>query len=180
MTRPSRNILVILGVALFAAGLLAGWVGARLTARRDVTTIAFYGDWRVACPAATEKNQGCELGREIIDGKTRTRAAALRLGHAGGKTVLVVTAPLNVLIGPGLGFGLGNDKPHVYRFTTCIGSGCIAQIPVDDAMLAALREEPQARIQFAALNKQVMQVSFPLSGFKRADDAASRSDRLFW
>lgn len=173
--------MIVLGTALFAMGLLAGWTGSRLASPlRGVPTVAFYGDWRVACPGVARKNRACELNREVIDGKSRSRVAALTLTRADSGMLLVVTVPLNILIRPGLGLALDAGRPRVYPFTTCLGTGCIARIPVDNALLAQLRKEPQARLQFAAPDRQVMQVAFPLAGFRRADDAARRAGSLLW
>lgn len=181
MSQPSRKTLIVLGIALFAAGLLAGWLGSRLgSPLHGVPTIAVYDDWRVACPGAAQKDRRCALNREVIDGKSRARVAALSLKRTDTGTILTVTVPLNVLIGPGLGLMLGKEQLRTYPFVTCLVAGCIAQVPVDGALLARLREEPRMQIRFAARNRRVMQVAFPLDGFRRAEDAARRSESLFW
>jgi invasion protein IalB len=104
----------------------------------------------------------------------------LALTRGDKDTVLAVTVPLNVLIGQGLGLGLNNEKLRRYPFTTCLETGCIARIPVDDALLDQLRQEPRVRLRFAAPDGRMMGVAFPLDGFARADGAARRSERLFW
>jgi len=179
MSTSSRNIL--LGFTLFAGGLLLGWLASHIfSTARDVPTIAIYDDWRLACPSAAQKKLSCVLDQNVIDNKTRARVANLRLVQGDKGSVLVVTAPYNVLLRPGLGLAFGDAKPRIYPFITCNGEGCVVQIPVDDALRASLRQEPQARLLFANMNKQTVQVSFSLRGFKRADDVARRFESKLW
>jgi invasion protein IalB len=172
--RPPGKGLAIAG-AIFVSGLLLGWLASHFwSAERDVPTIAFYDDWRVACPAASRKNHTCEIARTVIDGKSRAQLAALTLAGS----ALVVTVPYDVRIAQGIGLALGDDKPRIYPYATCNEAGCLAQLPVDDALRAAMRREPQARLIFVDMNQQAVEVSFALRGFRRADDAARRSESL--
>jgi len=177
MTNMSRTTMAVAAALIFVAGALAGWLVARISASpsREVATISLYGDWRLACPAAAQTDQFCVLSQSVIDSKTHARVANLVLVHAKTGPALIVTVPYNVMIASGIGLAFGKDKPRVYPLMTCDGEGCIAKIPVDDALRSGMRQNPQGRILFANMQKQVVQISFSLNGFVRADNIARES-----
>ena len=75
----------------------------------------------------------------MLDAKSRTELARLSIFHTkeAGNT-LIVTVPFNVLLDPGIGISLGNDKPRVYPFETCNGVGCIVRIKFDEDLQKAI------------------------------------------
>lgn len=181
LTNYHNTQLWLAAGVLFALGLLGGWAGAHfLSLRHEAPTIALYDNWRLACPAASQKDRACSLALDLTDSKSGSHLGRLVLGRGDQGAVLTVTVPYNVLIGPGLGLGFGNDKPRTYPYLTCNGAGCIAQLPVDDALRTALRQENRGRLVLAGMNKQSVQISFSLQGFRRADDAARRFQSALW
>ncbi|HEY5337258.1 MAG TPA: invasion associated locus B family protein, partial [Rhizomicrobium sp.] len=165
---------------IFAAGILAGWFARGGTGTpSDVATISFYNDWRLTCPAVDQKKHTCAISQDLVDSKSREQVANLTASLAPAGPVMVVTVPYNVLLEAGMALGFGSDKPKVYPYATCNMAGCVAQIPIDAAMRNSLRDAPQGKLLFEGLNKRVVQVSFSLNGFKRADDAANQSKSGF-
>lgn len=169
--------IALTGAALFAAGLALGWLGERQMAPvpRDVPSIAIYDDWRLACPAASGGKGACVARQDVVDTNSGTHAAILSLSGA----TLTVTVPFNVLIASQLGLAVGDGKPRIVPYITCIEAGCVANLAVDDTLRAALRRGDRGRILFARMDKQTVQTNFSLHGFARADDAARRAAG-FW
>jgi invasion protein IalB len=178
-----------IAVALLVVGLVAGWFGHKaLTAPPDVPTATVFQDWRLACPATSDKDSSCEVQQDVLDAKSRTELARLSIFHTkeAGNT-LIVTVPFNVLLDPGIGISLGNDKPRVYPFETCNGIGCIVRIKFDDdlqkAIGAAAAANNQARILFAGLDGKPVGLPFSLKGYSdviAGFESAEAKRRSWW
>ena len=160
----------IAAVLIFAAGAAVGWF-AKGADRPDVPTISLYDGWRLACPPDSQTDKPCAISNDLVDSKTQSRVAVLTVLRSKTGTVLVVTAPFNVLLPEGLGLALGNDKPRAYAFQTCNPAGCIAEIKMDDALRDAMRNATQGKLLFGSLDRKTVTVEFSLQGFDRADKA---------
>jgi invasion protein IalB len=169
---------IVLPIVALIVGLLAGWFGhSMMTAKpEDVASIRMYGDWRLACPQpSAAKSGGCAMIEDVLDSQTRSEIAHLALGkNRAGNLEMIVTMPYDVLLEPGMGLSVGSDKIRVYPYQTCNGGGCMATIPVDDALANSLKNAKTARLLFAALNNKPIGLSFSLNGFDQAYDASSK------
>jgi invasion protein IalB len=173
-----------IAAALLIVGLIVGWFGHKaLAAPADVPTVSVYQDWRVACPETSKQDGTCEIQQDVLDSKTHTELARLAIFQIKGANTLIVTVPFNVLLDPGIGLGLGNDKPRVYPFETCNGVGCIVRIPLGDDLAKAIGAAPQARILLAGLDGKPVGLPFSLKGYQDAMDAFSSAEakrRSWW
>jgi invasion protein IalB len=166
-----------LAAALLIVGLVVGWVGHKMMAAPpDVPTVSVYQDWRVACPEASKQDGTCEIQQDVLDSKTRSELARLAIFKLNGANTMIVTVPFNVLLDPGIGLGLGNDKPRVYPFETCNGVGCLVRIPLNDDLVKAIGAAPQARILLAGLDGKPVGLPFSLKGYQDAMDAFSSAE----
>jgi invasion protein IalB len=166
-----------LAAALLIVGLVVGWFGHKaLAAPPDVPTVSVYQDWRVACPEMSKQDGTCEIQQDVLDSKTRSQLARLAIFKLNGANTLIVTVPFNVLLDPGIGLGLGNDKPRLYQFETCNGVGCLVRIPLDDNLAKAIGAAPQARILLAGLDGKPVGLPFSLKGYQDAMDAYSNAE----
>ena len=185
MDDTSRGIMrIVIPVVLFVVGALAGWIGHGLvSAPADVAAITVYDDWRLACPAPSAQGS-CAMVQDVVDARSHSEIAHMAIGHAKTGMELVVTMPFDILLSPGMGLSVGTDKVRVYPYQTCSRSGCIATIPVDDALRTSLHNAKQARLLFAMLNNRPVGLPFSLNGFARADDAftnfESRRNSWWW
>ena len=166
--------IALAGVVLFAAGLALGWLATRQMAvvPHDVSSIAIYDDWRLACPAPGGKD-ACVARQDVVDGKTGAHVAVLSLTG----TTLTVTVPYNLQIASQLsrgvvdGVGAADPRSHLGA-----DAGLRRQPSCWTPQRAPLlRQADHGRILFARMDKQAVQVSFSLRGFARADDAAHRA-----
>jgi invasion protein IalB len=165
----SGGVIVIL---MLAVGFAAGWIGRGMQAADSgVPTIALYDGWRLSCPAASRPDLPCAISNDLVDSKTQRRIAQLTIVPAKTGSVLVVTAPYDVLLPAGLGLVLGKDKPRAYPYQICNISGCVAQIPFDDKLRDAMLNNDQGKLLFGSLNKKIVAVMFSLTGFADAEKA---------
>ena len=174
MDDTSKGIMrIALPILLFVVGGLAGWIGHGLAAAPpDVASIHVYDDWRLACPAPSAEGS-CAMVQDVVDSRSHSEIAHLALGRAKTGMELIVTMPFDVLLAPGMGLAIDKQKIRVYPYQTCNSIGCIATVPLDDKLMASLRDAKDARILFAALNDKPVGVSFSLNGFDNANDALS-------
>jgi invasion protein IalB len=167
----------ILAGVLLIAGLALGWFGHKaLAGAPDIPTISIYQDWRLACPATSQKDGTCEMQQDVLDSKTHSELARLSIFQLKGDSTMLVTVPYNVLLEPGLGLGFGNDKPLIYQYETCNGVGCIVRIKFDDALRAALAKTGPARVLFAGLDGKPVGLPFSSKGFNEASAAYASAE----
>lgn len=158
-----------IAAAVLVLGLIVGWFGHKaIYSPPDIPTVAVYDDWRVACPQSTLKDATCEIQQDVLDAKSHSELARIAIFKLKDANTLLVTVPYNVLLDPGIGIGLGNDKPRIYQFETCNGVGCVVKIAFDDGLAKAIGAAPQARILFAGLDGKPVGLPFSLKGYKEA------------
>ena len=183
-SRPARILArAAVTLVLLAVGGVAGWFAQSLKSTpSDVPTISIYDDWRLVCPALERKDRSCELTQDLMDPNSHVQIAHLTLTERKAGPVLLVTVPYDVLLPSGLGLSLGNDKVRLEHYHTCDTVGCVAAIPVDDAMREDLRQAAQGRLLVAALDKKVFAIPFSMRGFNRAQSAyaVSQAKRRLW
>lgn len=160
------------GIALgiLVVGLIAGWIGGVSAAHDGAAKIEVYKDWRLACPGDDDKKGSCALASDVADPSSGTHLAQITIGtetDKPGQQVLVVTVPLTVLIQPGLGFQVGADTKTV-PFATCVPSGCVATVPLDDKMLASMRDAQTMGLMVTAENGRSISLPVSIQGYKTA------------
>jgi invasion protein IalB len=174
---------IVIPIASVVVGAVAGWFGHSLVAApASVPSISMYQDWRLACPSPSDAKGSCAMVQDVVDERSRAEIAHLALGKTKTGLEMVITMPYDVLLAPGMGIAIGSDPVRVYPYQTCNSVGCIATLPVDDKMLASLRNAKQARVLFAMLNNKPVGLPFSLNGFNEANDAFSNNEarRTSW
>jgi len=173
-----------IAAALLVLGLIVGWFGHKAASSPpDIPTVAVYDDWRLACPQSSAKEATCEIQQDVLDAKSHSELARMAIFKLKDVNTLIVTVPYNVLLEPGIGIGLGNDKPRIYPFETCNGIGCVVRIAFDDDLAKAIGAAPQARILFAGLDGKPVGLPFSLKGYKdalAAFNSAEGKRRSWW
>ncbi|MDE1938852.1 MAG: invasion associated locus B family protein [Alphaproteobacteria bacterium] len=164
---------LILVLVVFLVGGVAGWIGRGVLAGpADVPTMSVYQDWHLLCPAIKTKDGACELSQDVYDQKAGERLARIILAKDKDKSmVMYVTVPLQVLLEPGLGLKLGDEKVQVFQYKTCTEEGCLAVIPVDDQMIASLSKAQDAGIDVAQPNGKGAELPFSMKGYTDAYNA---------
>ncbi|HEX4301893.1 MAG TPA: invasion associated locus B family protein [Rhizomicrobium sp.] len=153
-------------------GLIIGWFGHKaVSTPPDVATVSVYQDWRIACPASTDKETSCEIRQDVLEAKSHSELASLSIFRIKGAATMVVTVPYNVLLDPGIGLQFGTDKPRVYPFEVCNEVGCLVRVPFDDSLAkamsaAAAAATPGARILLVGMDGKPAALPFSLKGYK--------------
>jgi invasion protein IalB len=183
MNVPLRRALILgflIGVPLFFLlfGTALGWIGHNLIdPPGKVASVSLYNNWRVGCPALSEQKGACTMQLPVTEVQSGGTVANLLIGHSPTGLKLVVTLPLDVLIVPGMGIVLGNDKMRGYRFETCTSAGCIATISLSDPLITSLDKAKKAQILFAMPTaKKPVSLGFSLEGFSQAYAAFVEDD----
>ena len=175
----------VVGGAALVLGLVIGWAGHGVAGYGTTTqTVTTFDDWRMACPAATEKDATCEMVRDIVDDKTKNPVARVAIIRDKGKPAMGITLPLGVVLEPGMGVSFGSDQPQTAPYRTCTMAGCIAEIMVDSKMQAALDAGKDGKLIFAGPDGKPAQVALGLKGYAAAQRAYRSSEAkrgsVFW
>jgi invasion protein IalB len=83
---------------------------------------------------------------------------------------MVVSVPLTVLIQPGIGLQVGNDT-KTYPYMTCIASGCVTMITMDDKVLGSLNTASSMALVVTAQNGRTVSLPVSVKGYSDARKA---------
>ena len=141
MTNLSQKLVI--GAVTLVVGLILGWAVRGVSGYNTSTqSMTSYDSWRVACPAATQKDVSCEMVQDVLDSQSHSEVARIAIGKVpGGKPMIDITMPLGVALEPGVGLVLGTDPKepmHTAKYRTCTQQGCIVDIPIDDKVQTLL------------------------------------------
>ena len=150
----------------WAFGLMAGLAAlmAAPSAWTQGAVRGVHGDWQIRCdnpPGA--KGEQCALIQSVTaDDRANAGLTVIVLKTADQKSKLMrVVAPLGVLLPSGLGLKI--DQADVGRagFVRCLPNGCVAEVVMDDALLAQLKTGKTAT--FIIFQSPEEGIGFPMS-----------------
>jgi invasion protein IalB len=155
-----RDWLRLASLALALA--LAGFGSERATAQGAVRSV--HKDWQIRCdtpPGA--KSEQCALIQSVTaEDRANVGLTVIVLKTADLKSRLMrVVAPLGVLLPSGLGLKIDNVDIGRAGFVRCLPNGCIAEVVMDDALIAKLRTGKTAT--FIIFQTPEEGIGFPLS-----------------
>jgi invasion protein IalB len=155
---------------LLAVGLALGFSGAA-AAQGAVKSV--HKDWQIRCdtpPGA--KNEQCALIQSVTaEDRANIGLTVIVLKTSDQKSRLMrVVAPLGVLLPSGLGLKIDNADIGRAGFVRCLPNGCIAEVVMDDALIAKLRTGKTAT--FIIFQTPEEGIGFPMSltGFAEGYD----------
>ena len=166
-------------------GLVLGWAGrGLLTFNADTATDTVYQNWRLICPASSQKNSACQMSDDLMDAKSHQEIARLVIGKDKGKTEMGITLPLEVSLQSGVGVVLDSGAMHTYPYRTCTQIGCIAILPLDDKMIATMAAAKKGGVIYAGADGKATRIDFTMDGFPEARRAfkhnETRRTSWFW
>jgi invasion protein IalB len=175
--------------SIAAVASLVGWVGHSVTgvpsdrvaaipmALDRLATVSVYDDWRLTCLKSIPPSGVCSLAQDVVDSNSRAKIAHLEMGSAPEGMTLVVTMPFGVALQAGLGLSLDSSAPVIHPYETCNRVGCIVDIPLDDALIGALKQAKQAQLVFvSASNDKTNEMPISLRGFDRGATAFANAE----
>lgn len=159
LNKPVGAAASVLLAALWATGP----VWAQKSTRFD--------DWISVC---TERDgvERCEI-RQVLsvdgkDGKTPVMVATVAKMSA-GKLALQLVLPLGIDVRPGVVMAIDEKTERPVPVLTCVQSGCVSIVELDDALGSDLRAGRKMKVGFRPFSTdQTMVVELSLAGYANA------------
>jgi invasion protein IalB len=160
---PRCNLKGAMAAAIFA--LLAAGSGP-VTAQGVVRSS--HGDWQMRCetpPGA--KSEQCALVQNVAaEDRPNVTLLVIALKTADNQSRLLrVVAPLGVLLPAGLGLKIDDKDIGRAGFVRCLNTGCIAEVVMDDALIAGLKAGQNATFIVFQTPEEGVGIPVSLAGF---------------
>jgi len=181
LTRSIRRSMI--GSAFLAC--LPVLVPAALADQPD-RTLDSYGAWELRCERLPPQDTGpafaCEVIQTIqLQGQSQL-LSRIAIGRPGPQAdpVLVVQLPLGIWLPAGVAFDFGAGAGrHPAELRRCLPAGCLAELPLTESILTALRTNGATRsaVEFAMQPNENGSVPLVHQGFAAAYEAMERRMR---
>jgi invasion protein IalB len=161
--------LAAAAAALLGASLLGATPAAAQGAVKDR-----HGAWETRCetPPGAAREQCAVVQSVVDDERPNITLVVIALKTADRKSRLLrVIAPLGVLIPTGLGLHLDAEDFGRMSFVRCLPNGCVAEVFIDDKLLARLESAQKATFVMFETPEEGIGVPAPLGGFKEGFEA---------
>jgi invasion protein IalB len=152
-------------VAAALATMLAFGSGAALA---QGAVRSSHGDWQMRCetPAGAKAEQ-CAIVQSIAaEDRPSITLLVIVLRTADQKSRLLrVVAPLGVLLPSGLGLKIDDKDIGRAGFVRCLTTGCVAEVVMDDALIAQMRTGKTATFIVFQTPEEGVGIPVSLNGF---------------
>lgn len=132
-------------------------------------TVGNFGDWRVACdtPPGAQMQQCALLQQVTSDDRANVGLTVIVLKTAdGASTLMRVLAPLGVILPRRLGLRVDDADIGDVEFVRCFyPEGCLAEVILDEALLAQLSAGTEATFFIFLTPEEAIGVPVSLNGF---------------
>ena len=148
-----------------------------------------YSDWTVSCRQEGAQSgwdqASCQMSQELRDRKSGqlVLAMALPAKPSPDSTDAVIIAPFGLDLAKGIQFSVSSNPgktggeqvestgPQISApFHTCLPSGCLAKLHMDELMFKALRKGNEARVKMTSVDHgKHVQLTISLKGFTAAE-----------
>ncbi len=167
MVQKQTLVAILIGLGTGAA--MAAEMPAEIDAAgEDVREIApaepdagVFDDWRLVCGET-----GCRVQTQVLatDG-----TEVLRVEAEGAPAELRFVTALGLHLPDGLAAGIGADTVRELAWRTCgPETGCLAEVPLDGEMLAAMRRERSGTATLTLVEGVPVRLGYSLMGFSAA------------
>lgn len=122
------------------------------------------GDWVYQCQALAADKTVCGLLQNIADRGTQKQVLNVAISPLGntGRLAMLVTAPLGIFLGTGIGGKVDDGKQFSFNLQSCTQRGCQAAIEIKDDLLAELRKGNRLIVGFKA-RRDSKTIAIPVS-----------------
>ena len=131
---------------------------------------AAFGDWNLVCdtPPGARAEQCAMVQSVIAEDQQNVGLTVIVLKTADGKNrILRVLAPLGVLLPSGLGLTIDNTDVGRVGFVRCLANGCIAEVIMQDDLVAKLKAGSMATFIVFKTPEQGVGIPVTLKGFTK-------------
>jgi invasion protein IalB len=156
----ARPLAAFAGLALMVVGTTAAWAQGAVRST--------HGDWQMRCetpPGA--KAEQCALVQNVAaEDRPNVTLLVIALKTADNQSRLLrVVAPLGVLLPAGLGLKIDDKDIGRAGFVRCLSTGCIAEVVMDEALVANLRTGQNATFIVFQTPEEGVGIPVSLNGF---------------
>lgn len=148
---------------LLAASLVSGKAAAQYGTVKSV-----HNDWQVRCETAPgSPGEQCALVQSVTaEDRPNVGLTVIVLRTADQKNwILRVFAPLGVLLAKGIGLTVDQNYIGSANFERCLQNGCVANVQLDEKLLAQLKTGKIARFDVYQTPEEGIGLPLSLSGF---------------
>ena len=130
-----------------------------------------HGSWETRCesPPGSAAEQCAVVQSVVDDERPNITLVVIALRTADRKSRLLrVIAPLGVLLPTGLGLHIDKDDFGRMTFVRCLPNGCVAEVFLDDKLLARMESGQTATLVIFETPEEGIGVPAQLAGFKES------------
>lgn len=168
----------ILYLALVAA--LAPW-GATLAEEQAADPLSaespagqVFADWGKRCETLKNGKELCIIFQRLRLKENNKTILHVSFGYppSAKGPVMVLTTPLGVSLLAGLELRVDDEGETIkVPYNICITDGCRASLPVNDDLLAAMKQGSKLKVAFANAQNKALGMEVSLNGFTAASDS---------
>lgn len=173
MNSDARNSMRATVVALAAIFFFAVPAKAQHGTVRSV-----HNDWQIRCETAPgAPGEQCALVQSVTaEDRPNVGLTVIVLKTADGKNrILRVLVPLGVLLPKGLGLRIDQTDIGSAGFERCLQNGCIANISMDEKLVAQMKSGKQALFLIYQTPEEGIGVPLSLAGFSAGFDRLDKA-----
>ena len=126
-----------------------------------------FGDWAKQCEAAPGVAERCYLIETVKANDKPVMVVIVAYSPKRERVAAMIDVPLGMHIPTGLEVRANGTTKKV-DFEQCLPTGCRAMLPIDDALLAALKSGAPAAIAGRGSNGANIELPISTAGFKEA------------
>ena len=170
MLRPICSAFVPSVTMAFVAGLLI--MPSQALAQGAVRST--HGDWELRCdtPPGAQSEQCVVMQFVTAEDRDNVGLTVIALKTADGQAqILRILAPLGVLLPRGLGLHVDNDDMGSAGFVRCLPNGCVAEVIMDEALIAKLSGGETATFVIFQTPEEGIGIPISLKGFGEGYEA---------
>jgi invasion protein IalB len=154
--------LLILGLMLVVGpGSFAQESGNQLTSN----------SWTSRCVSETRGGPAsCSIDRRLVVQQTGQPflTMAVQVAAEPRNAMLSIQTPLGLHLPSGVRLQIDAGEVLPVTLRACDANGCYADMPMDDALLKALKGGQSLRVTLETMAREIVNVDVPLAGFTRA------------
>ncbi len=157
-----------------AMALVAGLVFMPSQALAQGAVRSTHGDWELRCdtPPGAQSEQCVVMQFVTAEDRDNVGLTVIALKTADGQAqILRILAPLGVLLPRGLGLHVDNDDMGSAGFVRCLPNGCVAEVIMDEALIAKLSGGETATFVIFQTPEEGIGIPISLKGFGEGYEA---------
>lgn len=152
---------------IYTIAIIGGLLGASMPAGAADAPAAL---WNKSCGKDANGTQSCVVEQFAVAMPQKSVVAQIRFFRTPKpeQTGMALTAPLGVLLPPGLSLSVDGSKPIILPFDRCVGQGCEAVAVLDKAALAKFSGGKILTVRYTVQDNKGVDIPIKLEGLSAA------------